>query len=171
MFRFTWPALIGVFLTRIALAQSPSPPVSPSPASPPTPQKVSPAPTPGPTSQPTTKDLINSLTSADVQAAISLLRSNFTNPDAINETQVNRATLQGLIARLNNGVLLLPGKETAAAETPAPFYSEILEGHIGYLRPGTLTSANLQALDKKVAEFVEKKVDALVLDLRSSSTS
>jgi hypothetical protein len=135
------------------------------------PPVVLPAPSPTPTRSPTTEELIESLTSADVQTAISLLKSNFTNPEAINETQLSRATLQGLIVRLNNGLLLLPGKDVAPPEPTAPFYSEILEGHVGYLRAGALTTPNLQALDKKLTEFGENKVDALVLDLRASGSS
>jgi hypothetical protein len=114
--------------------------------------------------------LINSLTPSDLQAAITLLKSNFTKPEAINETQLNRATLQGLIARLGPGLMLLPDKASAPPEPPAPFYGELLEEHIGYLRLGALTAANLQAMDKKLAEF-GKKIDALIVDLRASTTS
>jgi carboxyl-terminal processing protease len=39
------------------------------------------------------------------------------------------------------------------------------------LRIGSLTSANLQAMDKKLGEFGGKKVDALIVDLRDSSLS
>ena len=119
---------------------------------------------------PDTEELINSLSPADLQVAITFLKGNFTKPDAINETQLNRATLQGLIARLEPGLLLLPDKASAPAEPPAPFYGELLEGHIGYLRLGSLTAANLQAMDKRLAEF-SKKIDALIVDLRISTTS
>src|SRR4029077_3577687 len=65
------------------------------------------------------------------------------------------------------GLMLLPGREAAPAAEPA-FYAEIFEGHIGYLRPGGLTSANLKAMDRKLIEFSSKKVDALIVDLRDS---
>jgi hypothetical protein len=125
---------------------------------------------PTPSGTPTTEELINSLNPADLQAAISLLKNNFTNPDAISETQLNRATLEGLLVRLGHGLMILPEKTSASAEPPAPFYGELLENHIGYLRLGSLTAANLQATDKKLAEF-GKRVDALILDLRASSTT
>jgi len=118
---------------------------------------------------PTATDLINSLGAADLQAAITLLKSNFTNPDAITETELNRATVQGLMTRLPNGVKLLPNRENAPTEAPTPLYSEILDGHIGYLRLGSLNSANLQAMDKSLSNFTGKKMDALVVDLRASS--
>jgi hypothetical protein len=117
-----------------------------------------------------TEALINSLNAADLQAAMTLLKNNFTNPESINETQLNRATLQGLIIRLGPGLMLLPDKASASAEPPAPFYGELLEGHIGYLRLGSLKAANLAAMDNKLAEF-GKKIDALIVDLRASTTT
>ncbi len=103
----------------------------------------------------------------DLQAAIALLKSNFTNPDLITETELNRATLEGLLLRLKHGLALLPA--SASTPAPSPLYGEIIEGHIAYLRLGSLNSGNLQAMDKKLAEFAAKKADALVIDLRSSS--
>jgi len=124
---------------------------------------------PSPSATPTAADLINSLGAADLQAAITLLKSNFTNSDAITETELNRATVQGLMARLPNGVKLLPNPESSPPEAQNPLYSEILDGHIGYLRLGSLNNADLQTMDKNLSNFTGKKVDALVVDLRASS--
>ena len=168
MFRWNWPALIGVFLITKALAQSPAPPAA-SPARPPAPTKSSPAPSSTPTSTPTEEELINGLTAADLQAIITLLKNNFPNPDAVKEVELNRAMVEGLMMRLGQGAMLLPTRATAPANPPSPFYSEILEEHIGYVRPGALNAANLQALDKALAQFASKKVDALIVDLRASS--
>jgi hypothetical protein len=157
---------VSVLFVANVFAQSPAPPHSPSPS--PTaskaPAKTTPA--PQPSAAPTTDDLVNSLKQADLQAAITLVKSNFTNPDSLTEAELNRATLAGLLARLNRGLMLLPGSASTPPENP--FYSEIIEGHIGYLRLGSLTSANLQAMDKKLAEFGGKKVNALIVDLRHS---
>jgi peptidase S41-like protein len=114
--------------------------------------------------------LINSLNAVDLQTAITLLKNNFIEPDLINETQLNRAMLEGLIVRLGHGLMLLPDKASGPAEPPAPFYGQLLEEHIGYLRLGSLNTANLQGMDKKLTEF-GKKIDALIIDLRASSTS
>ena len=38
------------------------------------------------------QELVDSLGPADLQAVITLLKSNFTNPDAITDTELNRAT-------------------------------------------------------------------------------
>ena len=114
--------------------------------------------------------LINALTPADLQAAFGLIKSNFAEPGVISETEMNRATLQGLMTRLGHGVLLLPDKATAIAPQNVPFYGEILDDHIGYLRLGSLSNASLQATDKKLIEFASKKTDGLIIDLRGSST-
>src|SRR5213596_4171537 len=73
--------------------------------------------------------------------------------------------------RLPRGVMLLPAKENAQAEAPTVFYNEIIGGHIGYVRLGSLNSANLQALDKSLSAFAAKKVNALVVDLRASEAT
>jgi hypothetical protein len=114
------------------------------------------------------QELVDSLGPADLQAVITLLKSYFTNPDAIADAELNRATVEGLMVRLSHGVMLLSTKESASVETQSAFYSEVLDGHIGYLRLGSLNSANLQALDKSLSNFVGKKVNALIIDLRSS---
>jgi len=165
MLHFTWPALIGVFLMTNALAQSPTAIPSVSGALVPTKSIL---PSPSPSATPTREELVNSLSQADLQAAITLLKSNFTSPDAITDTELNRATVEGLMIRLPRGVMLLPNKESAPGEAPGAFYGEVLGGHIGYLRLGSLNSANLQAMDKSLGNFAAKKVDALIVDLRSS---
>jgi C-terminal processing protease CtpA/Prc len=110
------------------------------------------------------------LSPADVQTALSLLKKNFTNPEAVDDSELNRATLQGLLVRLSKGLALLPAKAPNTAESSAALYAEVLESHIGYLRPGAITGANLQALDKRLADFAPKKIDALVIDLRASDS-
>ena len=162
----TW--LMSMLVARLFAQSS-----TPAPSVPQTASKspALPSPSQSPSAKPTTEQLVNSLSSADLQAVIALLKSNFTNPDAITDTELNRATIQGLMVRLPHGVMLLPNRESAAMEAPIAFYSEILNGHIGYLRLGSLNSANLQALDKSLGSFAAKKVDALVIDLRASQAT
>jgi Peptidase family S41 len=169
MDRFTSSVLIGLFLTTSAPAQMPKP--TPVPANKPNALATPSArPSPSPSASPTTEELVNSLSPADLQAVISLLKSNFTNPDALTDTELNRATVEGLTTRMPRGVILLPGKDYAPAETPSLLYSEIIGGTVGYIRIGTLNAANLEALDKNLANFTAKKVNALVLDFRASQT-
>jgi peptidase S41-like protein len=138
---------------------TPSPPPAPSA----TPQS---SPTPSPT--PTTRALIDSMDSADLKEAIQLLKNNYIKPDALNETELSRAAFEGILTRLGRGVILLSNANAEPAEPAAPFYGEILEGHIAYLRLGALNRANLDALDANLQTFAPKKVDAVVLDFRAS---
>jgi len=124
---------------------------------------------PSTSATPTTDQIINSLGEADLQAALSLLKANFTSPDAVTDTELNRATLTGLLVRMPGGLMLLPSREAGAAEPNSPFYSEVFESHIGYLRLGELNSGNLKELDRKLQEFGQKKVDGLIIDLRASN--
>jgi Peptidase family S41 len=163
---------VSIFAANLA-AQSPAP-TAPPPLggrTAQTPAKPTALAAASPSATPTTEPLVNSLGPADLQAVITLLKSNFTDPDAITDTELNRATVEGLLVRLPRGVMLLPGKENPSAAAPSVFYSEIIAGHIGYVRVGSLNSANLQALDKSLNAFAGKKVNALIVDLRASQAA
>src|SRR6478672_3340132 len=145
---------------------------SPAPTSTPQTGPKSPAlPTPSPSATPTLEELVDSLGPADLQAFITFMKANFTDPDAITDTELNRATVEGLLVRLPRGITLLAGKENVSAATPGAFYSELIAGRTGYVRLGTLNNANLQALDKALSGFAAKKVTDLIVDLRASSAT
>jgi C-terminal processing protease CtpA/Prc len=152
---FGWSAAANLFAQSTAKPGGPSP--SPIPSG-----------TPQATPAPTTKSLVDSMDSADLKEAIQLLKNNYIKPEALNETELNRATFEGILTRLGRGVVLLSNSAAEPTEAAVPFFGEILEGHIGYLRLGALTRVNLDALDASLKTFVAKKVDALVIDLRSS---
>jgi hypothetical protein len=151
-------AALSLALTHPGRAQSPAPSASQAQA-------------PLPAAPPTTESLINAMGSADLDQAIQALKSNYINPEALNATELDRATLAGLLGRLGRGVMLLPQQAPSASDTTSPFFAEILGGHVAYLRVGSLTPPNLQAFDANLQSLGAKKVDALVLDLRATSTS
>jgi hypothetical protein len=167
MFNRAGLTAISVALAIHVYGQNPVPSSAPTTSSPSTAAK-SPASSPSP--PPTTEQIINSLGEADLQAALSLLKANFASPDAITDAELNRATLTGLLVRMPGGLMLLTNREGATADNAGPFYSEIFEGHLGYLRFGDLNAANLKELDKRLQEFGQKKIDAAIIDLRASST-
>jgi hypothetical protein len=106
--------------------------------------------------------------STDLKEAIQLLKNNYIKPEALQETELGRATFEGILTRLGHGVILLSDPGADPAEPATPFFGEILEGHIGYLRFGALVAPNLEALDTHLQTFGTKKVDAVVIDLRAS---
>lgn len=122
------------------------------------------------TPPPAPRSLVDSLSPADVQKAIELLKSNYINPDALNDAEIDRAKLEGLLTRLRRGAVLAPANAPPNAPA-APFYSDVLAGDVAYLRIGELVRANLAALDNAVNTFGAKKIDAVVLDLRASTSS
>ncbi|MGB9474479.1 MAG: S41 family peptidase [Candidatus Udaeobacter sp.] len=168
MHQTTSLSFISFVLAITAVAQTPPTVVAPGK---PALAGPSAAASPSPSASPTAEDLVNSLSPADLQAVITLLKTNFTNPDATTDTELNRATVEGLMVRLPRGVTLLPAKENAPTEAGSVFYSEIIGGHVGYVRVGSFNAANLQALDKSLGNFAAKNVDALIVDLRASQAT
>jgi hypothetical protein len=165
MSRFLLATFVISVLGANLSAQSPAPTAAPQ-----TGPKSPAQPTPSPSATPTVEELVDSLGPADLQAFIALLKANFTDPDAITDTELNRATVEGLLVRLPRGITLLAGKESVPVPAPGAFYSELIAGR-GYVRLGSLNNANLQALDKALSGFAAKKVNDLIVDLRASSTT
>ena len=155
--------VVSIFGANLA-AQSPAP-TSPAQAGP----KMAAQPTLSPSAMPTIEELVDSLGPADLQAFMTLLKANFTDLDAITDTELSRATVEGLLVRSPRGITLLAAKESVPG--PASFYSEVIGGRTGYVRLGTLNNTNLQALDKALSGFAAKKVNDLIVDLRASSAT
>jgi Peptidase family S41 len=126
-----------------------------------------PAPAAAATPSPSPLSVLETLGPADLQQAIPMIRDHYVSPAALNDVELQRATLAGVLEHLGRGVQLLPSR-TGPATTPAPFYREIIGGHVGYLRPGDLSRTQLQELETTLRGFAGKKVDALILDLRGA---
>src|SRR5580765_8597147 len=109
-------SVLGANLAAQSLAPTSTPQTGP---------KSSAQPTPSPSATPTMEELVDSLGPADLQALITLLKANFTDPDAITDTELSRATVEGLLVRLPRGITLLAGKENVSAATPGAFYNEL----------------------------------------------
>jgi hypothetical protein len=162
--------LVCTLWVGVVMNLSAQPPAKGSPSPPPA-ASATPLASPSPTPTPTTRSLIDSMDSADLKEAIQLLKSNYIKPDALNETELSRAAFEGILTRLGRGVVLLSNAGAEPAEPAVPFYGEVLEGHVGYLRFGALNRANLDALDANLQTFPAKKVDAVVLDFRASAAT
>src|SRR3954453_366987 len=103
MWRFSFLGLLlGLSGIGVLLGQQPSASSTAKPAASPTPAPT--AATLTASATPSTEQVINSVSPADLQAAISLLKANFAKPDAINETDLNRVVFQVLTVRLGHGL-------------------------------------------------------------------
>jgi hypothetical protein len=111
----------------------------------------------------------SALDGAEVEQALAIIQRRYLDPRQVTGPELNRATLDGLLMRLKGGVILV--SSPTPSPTPAPFYREILDGHIGYLRPSDLSQSQLQELDTTLRSFAGKNVDAIILDLRATPQS
>lgn len=125
---------------------------------------------PAPAVSPSPAEPLDALGSADLQKALDFIKKNYVAAAALDDTEVARATLAGLVERLGRGVSLVPAKASQAA-APPPFYHEIIDDHIGYLRPGALRKSDLADLDNTLRAFATKKIDAIILDLRATTAT
>jgi C-terminal processing protease CtpA/Prc len=130
-------------------------------------QAQTPAATPAKSIPAATRGLLDSLSDADLDEVINLLKDNYVKPDALTDVELHRATVQGLLNRLAPGVSLL--ETSAAQETAAsPFRSEITDNRIGYARLGAISPGNVTELDAALQKFTEAKLPAVILDLRAT---
>lgn len=113
------------------------------------------------------RETVNGLEPAQIEKAVAGLQSHFLSPQALDETSKQKALLEGLIRRLSPGVAIVSSEKVSADIKPVPFLAEILDDRAGYLRPGNLDPATLAQLDTALASFSEKKLPAVILDLRA----
>lgn len=113
------------------------------------------------------QNVIDVLSDAQLEQAIQSLRANFLDASRTSDRDLRRATLTGLIERLQPGVSVIT-ESAAQPPAPPPFLAEILDARIGYVRVGELSKETLPQLDAALANFREKSIKALILDLRGA---
>jgi len=128
-----------------------------------------PSPSPSPAPEMDSYDRLEALDAGQIKLATETIRANHAEASALDETGLARATLRGLLDGLYPGAELTGGEIPPVAE--APFRAEILDGRVGYLRPGTLGAENLAQMDAALKDFAEKKTDSVVIDLRATPES
>lgn len=151
---------------------SPVPPTATNAAAP----TASPSPTPQPApAEParviplTRRQIIDSMSMADLQEAITQIRENSIRAPQLSDLELSRAMFEGLMVRLGTSAdLLLPEQIVTEPAEPQPFYAEILDGRIGYVRLGSLGDGTISSLDAALANFVASGLSALILDLRTT---
>lgn len=115
------------------------------------------------------EDPLQTLDAGQIDRAIEMLRTKHVNSATLNETELDRATLRGLLKGLQPGAALA-GSASSAAEV-SPFRSEVLDGRAGYVRLGTLRTEGVTELDAALEDFHARQVQGVVLDLRATSES
>lgn len=114
------------------------------------------------------RELLESLSDEEVQKAIEAIKKSFLDPGVVSDAALRRAALEGLAVRFEPGIEIQP-RQPATPRAPAhAFVAEILDSHIGYVRPGTIDAASLAQFNATLETFRTGGADALILDLRST---
>ncbi len=126
------------------------------------------APAPATTENSPLEKLVDGLNQANLQEAYRLLSSEYIQRDRLDHLEINRAALQGLLARLDFGAMLLTESSISATNSPFSYFSCRVNDQIGYTRFGRFTPEELQSLDQTLQDLRENDpVRTLILDLRS----
>ncbi|MFN0125635.1 MAG: S41 family peptidase [Verrucomicrobiales bacterium] len=118
---------------------------------------------------------IDALDQAALQETFRLLRTNYIEREALTLEELNRAALDGLLARLDFGAELVPitaknPQNTAATPTPsddAAAIAEPLESGVAYLRPTQFSLESLPLIDAALSALGQSADTTLILDLRT----
>jgi len=114
------------------------------------------------------RGLIDTLYQSSLQEAFRLLTSDYINHDNLDELEVNRAALQGMLKRLDFGAMLLTEKELSERDSPFAFHRAIVADDTAYIRFGKFNQEGVTKLDGALGEFSEAPdLINLIVDLRS----
>jgi hypothetical protein len=114
-----------------------------------------------------TRDLVNRLNQSGLQQVIEQLRSNYVDPNALTNQEINEATVEGLISKLGPGVTISTKAETEKISPNRPFKSDLIQKQFGYVRLGSFAAQNLTQLDDALTDLRTKGATGVILDLRT----
>jgi len=114
------------------------------------------------------RELIDTLDQASMQEAFRLLTNDYIQQEKLDDLEINRAALQGMLNRLDFGAMLLTEKSRAERNSPFDFHHARINREIGYVRFGRYEESELSRFDAALSEFTrEEGLAHLILDLRS----
>lgn len=111
------------------------------------------------------RELTGKMDAAQVQEAIQILREHYVRSEQLEPVELERAMLEGLLARMEHGAHLSSG-DPESNDDSEPALAEILRDEVAYFRPITLDSPSEEKLHDLLKTANEAKIDALILDLR-----
>jgi C-terminal processing protease CtpA/Prc len=107
------------------------------------------------------------LDQAGLQQVIEQLRSNYVDPNALTNQEINQAAVEGLLSRLGPGAMLQTKAQVEQPMPDRPFKSEFIQSQFGYVRLGSFTQNDLPQLDETLSNFHARGIVGLILDLRT----
>jgi hypothetical protein len=113
------------------------------------------------------RDLINQLPPSELQEALGQLRSNYVDPNALKNPEIDETAIESLVARLGPGAGIQAKEEAEKPVHDRPFKTELIFSHFGYIRLGELNFENLSQLDGTLNDFRTHDCAGLILDMRT----
>jgi hypothetical protein len=113
------------------------------------------------------RDSVDSLSEADLDQTLRLLKESYQKPEALSGIEMKRALIQGIMQRLAPGIEIIKELPVPSGDV-SPFRAEVLANRIGYARLGSINPKNLGSLDLALVDFEAKKIGSMVLDLRAT---
>jgi C-terminal processing protease CtpA/Prc len=110
---------------------------------------------------------VNQLDQTGIQEVIEQLRSNYVDPSALTNQEINEAAVEGLLSRLGPGAAIQTRAQVEQPARNSPFRSDLIEKQFGYVRFGAFTQQNLAQLDDALHGFIAGGASGLILDLRT----
>ena len=114
-----------------------------------------------------TRDLVNRLNQSGLQQVIEQLRSNYVDPNALTNQEINEATVEGLISKLGPGAIIETKADAEKVLPNRPFKSDLIEKQFGYVRLGSFAARDLAQLDDALTDLRAKGATGVILDLRT----
>lgn len=110
---------------------------------------------------------VDSLSQEALQEAFRILKRDYIRQDALSYLELNRAALDGLLARLGTGASLVTknGDENQDG-AEVSFHSEMLPAKAGYIRLASYKIGEIEQLDAAIENFKNAEAQTLILDLR-----
>lgn len=110
---------------------------------------------------------VDQISQASIQAAFRVLQRDYIRREDLTIDQLNRAALQGLLARLSFGAEIV--KQTPAPKADQRVIAESLTTEIAYIRPATYSTSEVALMEMKLRSLEDKGAKHTILDLRTAS--
>jgi len=109
---------------------------------------------------------VDQLSQASIQSAFQVLRKDYIRREDLSLDQLNRASLEGLLSRLNFGAeIIRDNPDAKPTDKPSP--AELLTPQIAYVRPVAYTDTEMTQIGQRLQGLASKGAKHLILDLRS----
>ena len=110
---------------------------------------------------------VDQISQASIQTAFRVLQRDYIRREDLTIDQLNRAALQGLLARLSFGAEIV--KQAPAPKADLRVIAESLTSEIAYVRPATYSASEVALMETKLRGLEDKGAKHAILDLRTAA--